>query len=184
MKNIFKAGALFALMSTAACATMTRGTSEDFVVETTPANAQVALSNGMACDATPCTFDVPRKGEFSATISKDGYESVTQSIYTEVSSGGRNAMFGNILVGGVIGVGVDATSGAMLDHRPNPLVVTLVEMSDTVEAVIEEVVEVMEPIGEAAEIVAETVDTVTETIEAPVEAAEETVEEVVEETVS
>ena len=34
-------------------------------------------------------------------------------------------MAGNVLVGGIIGVGVDAASGAALDLTPNPVVVTL-----------------------------------------------------------
>lgn len=35
-------------------------------------------------------------------------------------------MAGNILVGGLIGIGVDAVTGATLDHFPNPAVISLV----------------------------------------------------------
>jgi hypothetical protein len=34
-------------------------------------------------------------------------------------------MAGNILIGGIIGGAIDATSGAMNDLKPNPLIVTL-----------------------------------------------------------
>jgi hypothetical protein len=34
-------------------------------------------------------------------------------------------MAGNVLVGGLIGVGVDAASGATKELKPNPLAVTL-----------------------------------------------------------
>jgi len=34
-------------------------------------------------------------------------------------------MAGNVLLGGVIGAGVDAGTGAMHSHKPNPLVVEL-----------------------------------------------------------
>lgn len=34
-------------------------------------------------------------------------------------------MAGNVLIGGLIGVGIDAGTGAMKDLRPNPLVVRL-----------------------------------------------------------
>ena len=34
-------------------------------------------------------------------------------------------MAGNVLLGGVIGAGIDASTGAMHSHKPNPLRVTL-----------------------------------------------------------
>jgi hypothetical protein len=34
-------------------------------------------------------------------------------------------MAGNLLAGGFIGAGVDASNGAMLDHRPDPLLINL-----------------------------------------------------------
>ena len=44
---------------------------------------------------------------------------------TKVAGSGGAAMAGNVLVGGLIGAGVDASSGAMLDLVPNPMKVTL-----------------------------------------------------------
>lgn len=35
-------------------------------------------------------------------------------------------MAGNVLVGGIIGAGIDAGTGAMHSHKPNPLIVTMV----------------------------------------------------------
>ncbi|CCV09805.1 conserved hypothetical protein [Mesorhizobium sp. STM 4661] len=43
-----------------------------------------------------------------------------------MSGNGAVGLAGNILVGGLIGVGVDAVTGATLDHFPNPAVITLV----------------------------------------------------------
>lgn len=37
---------------------------------------------------------------------------------------------GNVLVGGLIGAGVDVASGAMLDLTPNPIVVKMVKKGD------------------------------------------------------
>ncbi|MDP2581055.1 hypothetical protein Q8W37_14030 [Shimia thalassica] len=36
-------------------------------------------------------------------------------------SGGA-ALAGNILVGGIVGIGVDAATGSTLDHVPNPVI--------------------------------------------------------------
>ncbi|GJD83932.1 hypothetical protein [Methylobacterium haplocladii] len=38
-------------------------------------------------------------------------------------------MAGNILLGGVVGIGVDAVTGAAFDHFPNPVSATLVPAS-------------------------------------------------------
>lgn len=114
-----------AAVALTACATITRGTNTAWTVETTPSGAAVKTSNGFACDATPCAFKMPRKSQFSVTITKPGYKTITTNVTNKVSGGGGTAMAGNVLVGGVIGAGVDATSGAMLDLVPNPLKVTL-----------------------------------------------------------
>jgi hypothetical protein len=114
-----------AAVSLSACATVTRGTNTAWVVETTPAGASVQTTNGFSCPQTPCTFKMPRKSEFGVTITKEGYKTHTSNVTNKVSGGGGAAMAGNVLVGGLIGAGIDAGSGAMLDLVPNPLVVTL-----------------------------------------------------------
>lgn len=106
------------------CASITRGTSEVFVIQTTPVGASVALSNGLSC-TSPCSLKVKRRGDFVVTISKDGYETVTSNISSSIDTGGGAAMAGNVILGGVIGAGIDAGTGAMHSHKPNPLVVTL-----------------------------------------------------------
>ena len=112
-------------LSLPACATVTRGSSQQFTVESTPPGAQVSTSNGFECQATPCTFRMPRKDAFRITVAKDGYVAQTHEITSSVSGTGGTAMAGNLLIGGIIGGAIDATSGAMNDLKPNPLVVTL-----------------------------------------------------------
>lgn len=107
------------------CATVTRGKHETFVVESTPANARVELSTGEKCDATPCSFRVKRKGALDVTVSKDGYKTTKYNVPTQVAGGGAAGVAGNVLVGGIIGLGVDAATGAALEHKPNPLQATL-----------------------------------------------------------
>ena len=109
----------------AGCTTITRGTEDTFVVETDPPGAEVSTSNGYACKSTPCALRMDRDSEFVVTIEKEGYETATASISHEVAGGGAAGMAGNVLFGGLIGVAVDAGSGAMYDLVPNPLKVTL-----------------------------------------------------------
>jgi hypothetical protein len=108
------------------CATITRGTNQDFTVESTPSGAAVSTSNGFECPATPCTFRMPRKDGFTVDLTLNGYLPARETVTSNMSSGGAAGMAGNVLVGGLIGVGVDATSGALNDLSPNPLQVTLV----------------------------------------------------------
>jgi hypothetical protein len=49
-----------------------------------------------------------------------------------MSGGGGAGFAGNILAGGLIGMGVDATSGAMNDLMPNPLHVDLLPVAPVV----------------------------------------------------
>ncbi|MBC7769133.1 MAG: PEGA domain-containing protein [Phycisphaerales bacterium] len=124
MKHLILAAALIAPL--AACATVTRGTTEAFVVESEPSGAAVLTSTGMSCEATPCTFArVRRNAEFTVTISKPGYRTTTHTVTHQTAGGGAAGMAGNVLVGGLIGVAVDASSGATQDLVPNPLRVTL-----------------------------------------------------------
>jgi hypothetical protein len=125
---------LAAATALSACATITRGTKEVFVVETDPSGAHVTLSNGLSCEATPCSFKVPRRGAFVATIKLDGYETIQTNIESSVDTGGGVAMAGNVVLGGLIGAGVDAGTGAMHSHKPNPLVVQLRPISKPSEA--------------------------------------------------
>ena len=127
---ILLAGALAA--SLGACATATRGTSQDWAVNTYPSGAAVTTSNGMQCPTTPCTLRMSRNSRFVATVSMPGYQTVQAQIDHRLSNGGAGAMAGNLLFGGIIGAGVDAASGANQDIRPNPLVLRLISGAGTV----------------------------------------------------
>jgi hypothetical protein len=121
--------ATLALLALTGCATIARGSKETFVVETAPNGARVVTSLGQACDATPCAFtNMARNEAFTVTISKDGYQPETRRIGPRVSGGGAAATVGgNILpVISLVGVVVDAKSGAIQDLKPNPLRVALV----------------------------------------------------------
>jgi len=126
MNRIIRATALAAAaLSLGACATVTRGTNTAWEVSTSPPGAKVKTTNGFFCDSTPCSLKMPRKSQFTATITKDGYKPVDVVVTNKVSGGGGAGMAGNVLFGGIIGAGVDVTSGAMLDLTPNPVALTL-----------------------------------------------------------
>jgi hypothetical protein len=111
-------------LSLGACATVTRGTTEQLTFTSVPP-AAMRTSTGLSCPTTPCTLEVTRKSEFIATFSKDGYESQDVAVQTRVAGAGAAGFAGNVLVGGLIGMGVDAATGSTLEHFPSPVVASL-----------------------------------------------------------
>jgi hypothetical protein len=122
-------GAAVALVG---CATIARGTTETFVVETMPSGARVETSLGHVCEASPCAFsNVSREADFTVTISKPGFATTTQQIGHRLAGGGVAAGLGGstLPVGGLVSVVVDSNSGATQSLTPNPLRVTLTPSS-------------------------------------------------------
>jgi hypothetical protein len=109
------------------CASVTRGTTDQVQILSEPAGADARTSMGQTC-TTPCTLQFSRKDEFIVTASKPGYHTVEMPVTTRVASAGAAGFAGNVLVGGVIGMAVDAASGATLEHYPNPVMLTLLRV--------------------------------------------------------
>ncbi|MHC1550143.1 translation initiation factor 2 [Phyllobacterium sp. K27] len=124
MKRTLAAIAIISILP--GCASIARGTTEDVVIITSPSDAKITTSIGSSCTSSPCTLKVSRKTPFTATAKKPGYHTSSLFIDTKMSGKGTAGIAGNVLFGGVIGVGVDAVSGATLDHTPNPATITLV----------------------------------------------------------
>ena len=120
---------VFILMLASGCASITRGTTEAFAIESEPVGATAKLSTGLVCQ-TPCSVKVKRRGDFNVVFEKEGYEPVTATVTSSIDGAGSAGMAGNVLLGGIIGAGVDAGTGAMHSHKPNPLSVKLVKLGD------------------------------------------------------
>jgi hypothetical protein len=109
------------------CASVTRGTTENISIATTPAGATAEISGleiPTAC-VTPCVVQAKRNADIIVTINKEGYEPQIIPLTKEIPGSGAAGFAGNLLAGGLIGMGVDAATGAALDHKPNPVIVTL-----------------------------------------------------------
>lgn len=113
------------------CASVVRGTDEQISFQSNPTAAHLALSNGLSCPETPCELKVQRKDDFTATFTKDGYQPESVRVVSHVSGSGVAAGAGNLLLGGIVGVGVDAYTGANLDHTPNPVITSLLPIAPT-----------------------------------------------------
>lgn len=130
----------------AGCATVTRGTTEELVVESEPAGARVAIqkqpeiltlaeqqerqieeaaSPDIQIATTPARLTLDRNGRYQVRIELEGYRSVEVKVGHENSAGGSTALMGNLLIGGAVGMAVDAGSGSTRRLYPNPIFVKL-----------------------------------------------------------
>jgi PEGA domain len=109
------------------CASVTRGTTENISISSTPSGATAEITGlevPTAC-VTPCAVLAKRNADITVTIAKEGYEPQVIPLIKEVPGTGAAGFAGNILAGGLVGMGVDAVTGAAQDHKPNPVIVTL-----------------------------------------------------------
>jgi hypothetical protein len=120
--------ALTAALMASGCASITRGSTETWTADSDPTNAELRTSHGHSC-TTPCTLELKRNQNFTVHIKREGYEPVEADVGHSTAGAGGVAMAGNILFGGLIGVAVDAATGATQDLEPNPLRVKLVPLA-------------------------------------------------------
>ena len=85
-KKLIAAAACSAVVLSA-CATVTRGTTNQIQILSEPSGASVRTSLNQTC-STPCTLTVGRKDEFSATISMPGFRDQIVDIKTRVAGAG------------------------------------------------------------------------------------------------
>lgn len=102
------------------CATIVKGTTQNIPISTDPPGAEVT-ADGQLMGQSPIDITLARKRDHLVTISKEGY--TQKSIAITKSTGG--AVWGNILAGGLIGWGIDATSGAQYNLSPESISVQL-----------------------------------------------------------
>jgi hypothetical protein len=119
------AGVALVLLTTG-CATLTKGTQQTITVATDPPGAACTMSRDAKAVAvvnpTPGSMPIEKgAGTISILCKKQGYQDAAGVLASEFQA----MTFGNILFGGVVGIVVDAASGAM--HRyPDRVTITLI----------------------------------------------------------
>ena len=95
------------------CATITSGTDQSIQVDSTPAKALVKL-NGATFGNTPTQINLARKTKTATVeIQLAGFE--THKIELDRKVNGW--VWGNVAFGGLIGLAIDATTGAMYSYK-------------------------------------------------------------------
>jgi len=112
---------LLAAILVSGCATVTTGRHQRVPIDSNPQGANVSVNSGFK-GVTPCSFDLERNKEHIIRISKEGYKTA-QVVLRKTICG---STCGNVILGGIIGLGVDAMSGAMFKLIPEKVSVNLV----------------------------------------------------------
>jgi hypothetical protein len=126
MHRILYGPLLVLALSTGGCATLTKGGSQTLTVDTDPSGAQCALTRDAkplaVVNPTPGSVSVEKaKGTIAIACTKQGYIDATGDLASEFQA----MTLGNILFGGIVGVVVDAASGAMHEY-PAAVTFTLI----------------------------------------------------------
>ena len=113
------------LMLLGGCATITKGTQQTVTVATDPTGALCNLTRDgkplAVVNPTPGSIPIEKAvGEISIACKKAGYKDAAGTMASEFQAW----TFGNIILGGVIGIVVDAASGAM-NQYPSMVTITL-----------------------------------------------------------
>ena len=124
MKNLNKlvqvSGIAAIVLAMSGCATIVKGDKQTVSINSNVRGAKVFV-NGEQVGTTPFTGQIKRKSGTTVTLNKDGFESKTVTMTTEIES----VFWGNIISGGGVGSTTDLTTGAMYYYAPATLQIDL-----------------------------------------------------------
>jgi hypothetical protein len=104
------------------CASIMKGSDQQIKIKSTPSAAKVVVKSTdglvMFDGTTPATVKLTKKKEYIVTVTMEGYKESTANI---TKQGIEGWFWGNIICGGLIGIVVDITSGAINKLGPEEI---------------------------------------------------------------
>ena len=124
MKRFLSYGLMLAfVVSTTSCASIITGTSDKISFTSQPEGAKV-FHKGIEKCKTPCEAKISRSlSKQTITFQKEGY--VSQEV--QLTKKFNPVTLLNIILGGAIGVGIDAATGSLTKYSPKAVTAELVE---------------------------------------------------------
>ncbi len=107
------------------CATIINRTKQSVFLQSDPPGA-TAILDGLMRVQTPASVKLKRGKDHYITFEKEGYKQENVVIDHELSGW----VWGNILVGGLIGLAVDFTSGGAYKLEPDSVMITLKPLNE------------------------------------------------------
>lgn len=116
MKNTLLIISLFLVLILTSCATIFSGTQQNVKFSSNPSVANVFIDN-IEVGKTPFEIKLNRNKEHNIMLKLEGYQTYQTSITKKINGW----FWGNILIGGLIGVIVDTSTGAMYKLTPKEI---------------------------------------------------------------
>lgn len=117
MKMKFISALMIVAILSSSCATIIKGSKQEFNITSNPSQATVYV-NGTSIGKTPLKTKLARKETNTVVrLSLEGYKDVEIPLKRE----GNGWIWGNIVFGGLIGLIVDASDGAMYKLTPEQI---------------------------------------------------------------
>lgn len=113
--------AAVSLVSTAACASIMNGSNQGIAFSSTPVGAAISV-DGQPMGTTPAVLRLARKETHTVRLDLDGYAPFEMQLDRKMSGW----VWGNIAFGGIVGVIVDGSTGAMYRLSPDAVDGTMV----------------------------------------------------------
>lgn len=121
---------LIACLLAVGCGAIFNGTRQTVLATSSPAGAQIKAEPGALQFTTPASISLERKNEYVLTFSKEGYSPATFQIQKSLNAG---VLVLDVLFTGLVGVIVDAATGAWYKLAPESATVVLEKKSASVE---------------------------------------------------
>jgi len=109
-----------------ACATAVQGTTQKVSVRSTPPGAVVSV-DGNAVGITPAFVELTRGDEHHLRIEAEEYQPY-ETTFTHSMNGW---VLGNVLLGGIVGIAIDSSSGAIYSLDKDEIAVELQKAGET-----------------------------------------------------
>lgn len=90
------------------CASMVHGSRQTIQLQSNPPGAQVTVDSDPVAYTTPTSINLKRGEDHTLVFRKEGFDDYTAEL-THSTSG---AVLGNVILGGVVGIATDYSSGA------------------------------------------------------------------------
>jgi hypothetical protein len=118
-----------AVLGGSGCATIVSGRTEMIRFESMPTGATAYIDNTKTY-TTPAAVELSRQTNHRVEFSKPGYVPVNR----QVLRASNPWLWGNLLIGGIIGLIIDYNTGASNDLEPDLVLVELVPVSPEIQA--------------------------------------------------
>ena len=123
--RFFVAIMVFVAIVTTGCGALMQGTSQTIPVQSSPNSVSMDVAG--VSYMTPTSLELQRKNEYILNFSKEGYDSAQIRVTKHLSGG---YLIADVLLTGLIGVIVDAATGAWYNLKPEAVTVSLSKISN------------------------------------------------------